>query len=343
MPRHSFRSVSQILKSGIATADELNTLFATMAREVGLAARPSLVANATDLILNPKFPEVYFLDSIDMAVRVNNAWKIYDVSTRLLPAGMLSWQEEGMYALVCDPKNPEFVVAPAAEPAASALDQTADVELLADGSVVGHIKQVYTGHEAQDLRSDMVGESDERRTELLKERIMEDYPNAEVTEIKTANLDEPENAAEVSFQIKIPNYVERTGRRMFFQPFLTQKGSKPIFSATERKYDIRLPFAWREVDHVRMKLPAGLDLENAESPGGINFGKVGIYDMKIGFEKSTNTLICNREFEFGREGLLLFPVDGYTQIKRLFDGIHRRDTHTLALRQAASTAKAGGQ
>jgi hypothetical protein len=49
MSKERIRNVAEIFKSGIGTADELNTLFATFASEVGLEARPALLASRNEI------------------------------------------------------------------------------------------------------------------------------------------------------------------------------------------------------------------------------------------------------------------------------------------------------
>jgi len=55
-------------------------------------------------------------------------------------------------------------------------------------------------------------------------------------------------------------------------------------------------------------------------------------------------LVCQRELIFGRNAMLHFPVESYKDVKTVFDEIHRRDTHTLALRrQTPSNPARGGK
>jgi hypothetical protein len=105
MSKERLRTSVEVFKSGIGTSDELNTLFAALASEVDLEARPALVGNRDDLNFDPRLAESYFLRSIDMAVRIGDEWKLYDVSARYLPSNMLSWHEEGIPALITDPKK----------------------------------------------------------------------------------------------------------------------------------------------------------------------------------------------------------------------------------------------
>ena len=113
------RTTADVFKSGIGTADEMNGVFAAMAGTLGLEARPALVASKNEMTFRPQMMTRYFLNHVDMAVKLGDQWRVFDVSTRRLPPDMLSWTEEGVYALISDPKKPVFIETPTAEPSRS--------------------------------------------------------------------------------------------------------------------------------------------------------------------------------------------------------------------------------
>src|SRR5262245_24236647 len=110
LPKNRARTSSEILKSRLGTPSELNVVFAAMAAQAGLDARPAFVADWNEVGFNPKtMMNRYYLDHIDMAVKLGGSWKVFDVSTKLLTPGMLPWRQEGLYALISDAKLPTFI------------------------------------------------------------------------------------------------------------------------------------------------------------------------------------------------------------------------------------------
>ena len=69
-----------------------------------------------------------------------------------------------------------------------------------------------------------------------------------------------------AFHIKISNYAQRTGKRIFIQPSFFQNNKHPMFAASERKYPVYFHYPWAEQDDVEIELPAGYALDNAEAP-----------------------------------------------------------------------------
>jgi hypothetical protein len=333
--KERLRTSVEVFKSGIGTPDELNTLFAALASEVDLEARPAMVANREGLAFDPVLAEKYFLESIDMSVRIGDEWKLYDVSARHLPSNMLSWREEAVSALITDPKKPVFIQTKASPPEASLSTRTGRFKLDGEGTLEGDVIESHQGHTALDHRLEMDGQSEEVRQEHLKDRITKLFPQSEVSDMKLENSENPEEPLHIKYHVKIPGYAQRTGKRIFFQPLYFERGVPPLFSAGDRQFEIWFPHAWKEVDQVAIELPEGFVLDNAENAGGIAFGKPGSYALNMAV-RANRLLECTREFVFGNNSLLLFPRDAYPSLKKLFEEVNRRDAQTISLKQAGS-------
>ncbi len=332
--KNQTRTTAEVFKSGLGTADEMNSVFATMAMAVGLEARPALIANRSEKAFHPNVINKYFLDGVDMAVKLGGEWRVFDVSTRRLPPNMLSWQEEGVYALVSDPKKPLFIQTPISPPEASHTMRNARLTLAADGAVEGDVDESFTGHAALDNRMELEKESAERKQEMVKDRVRRVFPEAEVSNVKVENIDDSSLPVKISYHIKAANYAQRTSKRILLQPLFFQHGVAPRFPAAERKHPIAFPHAWKETDRVSVKLPEGFALDNAENPGDMKFGAPGEYKLDI-LTQGQSVLVAERELTFGNKGIFYFDPKGYRQVKAVFDEIHRRDNHVISLKLAA--------
>ena len=339
MPKGRVRAAPEILKSGLAFAYEMNLLFAQLASDAGLDARPAYVASRNGLAFDERSAEIYFLPNLDMAVKIGGQWKIYDVSQRLLPARMLGWEEEGEKALVTDPKTATFITTPISAAADSLTSRKASLTLSADGAIEGDAEESWTGHSAQARRSGFEGAAEARQQELVKEELLRTNKQAEITGVKVENADNPEEPVRVRYHIRIPGYAQRTGKRLFFQPVFFERGSAPLFSSADRQYNVSFPYPWKESEQVTISLPAGYELEKADNPGSLDFGDPGSYTLKLSVEDKS-ALVCLRELAFGNERDLVFPRAAYQGIKRVFDEIHRRDGHVMSLRQSSGGAGA---
>jgi hypothetical protein len=333
-PKDRRRTAADIFKRGLGTANDMNVVFAALAQQAGLDARPAWVANRGEILFNPKsLVDEYFLNNIDMAVKLGGAWRIFDVSAKLLPPGMISWREEGMYALIGDPKNPSFIQTPPAPPEASAELRTAQMKLTLDGSLEGDVQETYTGHRAEDDRAVLKDKSPAQREEWLRDRITRMFPEAEVTAVQIENADEPTRQFTTHYHLQAPRYAQVTGKRILFETNPFHRSQVSPFSASERRYAVEFPYAWEEFDQIHIHLPDGWVLDNPESPGNITFGDSGGYEVELIINKKDNDLLASRKLTFGRSGAIFVPQSNYPIVKKVFDQIQLRDAHSLSLKE----------
>jgi hypothetical protein len=336
---NGFRPASEVFKTGIGMSHELSLVFAAMASSAGLDARPAQVPDRNEIAFDPRLVDDYFLRNLDMVVRIGPSWKIYDPNARLLAPDMIPWEQEGVKVLLGDPKQPSFITTPQSPPEASMSLRTARMTLSEDGALEGDVEESYTGHIAAGRRSDMEGESEGRIQEQIKKQIMETFPQAETSAIRVEHVEETWEPLAVRYHVRIPGYAQRTGKRLFLRPVYFQCGSTPLFQSSDRKYDVWFRYAWKETELVTIQLPSGFVLDNPDSPGNFGFGKAGSYQLNLGV-RNGSTLVCDREFVFGNNGMLFVGLQGYPTVKKIFDEVHRRDEHAISLKQAATAPKA---
>jgi hypothetical protein len=254
---------------------------------------------------------------------------------------MLAWQSESQDALVSDPKEPTFVQTPLSAPDKSLERRTAKLKLDSEGTLEGDVRIEYTGHLGKDRKEYNDDDTPAQREETLRGLIKARMSTAEISDVKIENVTDPVKPFVYSYRIRVPGYAQRTGKRLFLQPAFFQRGVSPLFPTTERHNSVYFNYPWSEQDDVSIELPAGYALDNADAPEGINAGETSRYDVKLAVTKDERTLIYKRKFHFGSRNGLLFPVTSYGQLKKLFDELHKRDAHTITLKQAATTAAAG--
>jgi len=333
LPHDRARTSAEIFKSGMGTSSEMNVVFAALAQQAGLETRPVLVGNRNELVFNPQMAERYFLDDEAMAVKQGSTWKIVDVGRKSLTPGMLPWEEEAMLALLADPKASTFIKASAAPPEASVEKRTARLELSSDGTLSGEVNEVYTGHKAEQLREEIGEKSPAQREEWMHDEVVRMFPDAQVTGIRLENVDDASKPVTARFQLEAPRYAQVTGKRLLFQPSPFRRGQGSPFSAADRRFAISFPYAWKEIDDVHIRLPQGFSLDNADSPGSLDFGDPGSYKLVMQVAQgAAPEFQLSREFTFGNRGLLYFEAKNYPSLKRLFDTIQARDAHAISLK-----------
>ncbi len=155
-----------------------------------------------------------------------------------------------------------------------------------------------------------------------------------MSEIQIENITEPQKPLVYGFKVRVPNYAQKTGKRLFLQPGFFEYGEDAMFSTATRKYDVYFSYPWAETDDIEIELPKGFALDNADAPGLLTDPqKISFLNINIGVDKAANVITYKRKFHFGGGGNLLFPSGSYKALKGLFDEFHKADTHTITLKQ----------
>ncbi|HXI90387.1 MAG TPA: DUF3857 domain-containing protein [Blastocatellia bacterium] len=327
-------SPADTLKRAMGTGRDINYLFAALATAAGFDARIARLTDRSDKFFDQNFTDDYFLRAYNIAVRVGAEWKFFDPASSYIPFGMLRWQEEGLPALICDPKEGRFVTTPLSPAEKSQQKRTAALKLTEEGTIEGDVRIEYSGQFAAEKKENNDDDSPVQREENLRDMIKERMSTAELSNIKIENVTDPEKPFVYSFHVRVPGYAQRTGKRMFIQPAFFEKGIGTLFSSSARRHPVYFHYPWMEDDTVTIDLPSGFALDNADSPAPLSAGDVLDYKVKIAVVGKSEALRYTRIFKFSG---LLFPVSNYATLKELFQAVHDADNHTITIKQTAAS------
>jgi hypothetical protein len=330
------KSPADTLKRGAGTGTDINMLFAALATAAGFDVRPIALSDRSRIFFDRGFPDPYFLGGMSIAVKIGEEWRFFDPASTHVPFGMLRWQEEGISALVLDPKAPVWVTTPISAPEKSTEKRTAQLRLAEDGALEGDVRVEYTGHFAADRKELDDDDTPEEREQRLRDALKARLGAVELSGVQIENPSGPLKPYVYAYHVKVPGYAQRTGKRLFLQPAFFQRGTSALFPTSARTHSIYFHYPWTESDQVDIELPEGYTLDNADAPAPVGAGEVSKYDVYMGITKDGKKLHYKRTFMFGGGGTIVFPQTSYTPLKQYFDAIHAADTHTITLKQGAA-------
>lgn len=327
-------SVGDVLKRKSGHILSVAMLFGALANASGFETRLAYAGDRSEMFFEPRMTNESLIRPAAIAVKVDDKWQFFNPGIPYLPYGMLPWNVEDSWALLIGEKNSLFERIPLSDYGKSVTKRDAKFRLLEDGTLEGNVRVEMAGHPAISYRLENYDESPNKLEESLKEEIKRKLSTAEVSEIKIENLADATKPLVHQYKVRIPSYAQKTGKRLFLQPGFFEYGAEPLFSSNTRKYDIFFRYPWSEKDTVDIVLPAGYDLDSADSPGvTADPNKIGSLDIRIGIDKATNALVYQRKFHFGGGGTVLFPAGSYTALKNLFDLFQKSEAHTITLKQ----------
>lgn len=318
------------LKKRMGASYDINFMFGSLARAAGLDARIARLPRRDDRFFDRGYLNEDFLTSYVVAVDVDGDWRFYDPASPYLTDGMLNWAEEGVPALVADPKKANWIQTPFTPADKTGTKHTAEFELLPDGTLQGKVRHSYLGHYSISNKRVYDGLTEEERVERIEENVTNRFSTAEVSNVKIENADSVSGEFAYSYEVKIPGYAVRTGKRIFLQPSFFRRNYQPRFKTSDRIHDLYFRYGWSETNQVLIKLPEGFDLEDADAPQGMNVQDVGSYTVSIGLTPD-RYIVYGRNFIWGLGGNIMFPAKAYPQVKSVFDAVQKADDHMLTL------------
>jgi len=334
------KSPADTLKNGRGYGSDIDLLFGALAKAAGFDARYAVSGNRADMIFNRSLAEKLFLATSFIAVRVGDAWKFFSPAEMYTDFGMLNWSEEAQQTLISDAKEPIWVTTGQAAADKSVAKRVGKFRLLDDGTLEGDVQIEYTGHLAYDKKEYNDDDSPAQREETLRDLIKGQMSTAEISDIHIENVSDPLNPFTYKYHVRVPGYAQRTGKRLFIQPEFFEYGMPAVFTASDRKKDIYFDYAWSEDDDLEIDLPEGYALDNADAPASITAEETQQLmgeTLKISVVDGRKLLV-RRKFFFGWSQPLMFAVGSYEPVKHMFDLSRQIDSHTITLKQTATTA-----
>lgn len=362
------KDADDVLKRGVGNPIFVNWLFASLAKAAGFEVNLVLAGDRSENFFNPNNnAHPRFLHPAAIAVRMKEqekpaatpkpvagadltitataaaskarptdgqVWKYFDPGTIYLPFGRLVWNEEDVYAMLVGENGHHWRKIPLSGVGRSAARRSGKFKLLEDGALEGTVRLEYDGHQAISRRRAEFKDSPDKREENIKEEIKKRISAAEVSDLSIENFEDVSKPLIYTFKLRVPNYAQKTGKRLFFQPGFFEYGAPPVFSSATRTHSIYFQYPWSEQDELEFELPKEFLLDNAEAPVDVaDAAKVGNLKINVGVDKVSHKIIYKRNFYFGNDGLLLYPSASYQPLKSLFDAFHKSDSHTLTLKQ----------
>jgi hypothetical protein len=327
-------SISDVVKRKQGSSQYVDMLFGALASAAGLETRLALTGNRSEMFFHPDMTNENLLHPAAIAVKDGETWKYFNPGLSFLPYGMLVWYEEYTWALLVGEKDIMWDKTPLSPHEKSEARRTGSFRLLEDGTLEGDVAIDYVGHPAMVYRIENYDESANKLEESLKDEIKARFSTAEISDLKIENVMDPTKPLVHRYKIRIPNYSQKTGKRLFLQPGFFEYGAEALFSSASRKYDIFFRYPWSETDKVTIQMPEGFALDNADAPAPLTDAQgIGSLKIYIGVDTAKNILVYNRKFHFGGGNNTLFPAGSYVAVKALFDGFQKAETHTVTLKQ----------
>jgi hypothetical protein len=322
------------LKKRMGNVPDIEYLFSSLASAAGFETRVVLSGNASEYFFNPnQQSHSSFVHPCCTAVKIDGKFRYFNPGAPFLGFGQLSWYEEGVSAILVGENGYDLNITGFGDQDKNNAKRTGKFKLSEDGTLEGSMMIEYSGQGAIIRRQNGYDDSEQKRLDDFKAEWKDQMSAAEFADITLENFSDNSKPLVYSCKVRIPNYAQKTGKRLFMQPNFFEYGNKPVFSDSNRVHEIFFRYPWSETDDIEIELPKNYALDNADAPGNnSDSGDISKQTFKITVNNGT-VLNYKRSFYFGKGGRTLFPASAYPALKGLFDKFQQSDAHTFSLKQ----------
>lgn len=331
-------AASEVLAKSYGDCKDKANLMRALLKALNIDSYPVLIYSGDPTYVQEVWPSPRQFNHCIIAIKVKDETQvatvlnhaslgrllIFDATDDNTPVGDLPDHEQGSFALIAAGDKGTLARMPITPPENNQLDRSAQVQLLADGSIVASLKERAHGQSAVNYRREFRGLS---KPDYLKR--IEGWIAAGATSSKVTKVEPEDNLTSGRFALDVdftaPSYGQSMQNKLLvFKPAIVSRRESLFLTEAKRKHPVVLD-AYAFSETISVKLPAGFDVD--EVPEAIKleapFGSYKTtYDIKNGELVFTRTLAQ-------RAGSI--PVDQYQTVRSFYEKIRAAEQAPVVL------------
>ncbi len=322
-------NVDDTLRRRYGTPRDINRLFIAMLRAAGFDARVVELTTRDENFFHRSFADAFQFNSEVVAVlRRDGTPQFFDAGTPFCPRGMLSWEKEGVTALVYGNRDWRFVELPVSDATASATERQIDATLNGEGQVEAQAEMRLTGQRALAFRNDTADATADEQRRLIAAHVREALPLATVDEpavvVKNPHIAGAPVVA--AYRFSAPQFATRTEKRLLVRPAQLSRRDEGLLTASRRTNNIYFDFPWSEHDRVEIEAPEGYRPEALPSAIEID---IGAARYRASFTSEGGRVIYERRLIVNA---INFTVEQYDTVREFFNRVREADRTAISFR-----------
>jgi Domain of Unknown Function with PDB structure (DUF3857)/Transglutaminase-like superfamily len=322
--------VDDTLRRRYGTPRDINRLFIAMLRAAGLDARVAELTTRDENFFHRSFPDAFqFNSEVAAVLRRDGALQFFDAGTPYCPRGMLSWEKEGVTALVYGNRDWRFVDIPVSDATASATERHINATINGDGQVEAQVEMKLTGQRALAFRNETVDATQDEQRQRIAAAVGNTLPMATVDENSVVVTNPRTAAAPVAaaYRFSAPQFATRTEKRLLVRPALLSRRDEGLLTSPRRTNNVYFDFPWSESERVVIEAPDGFLAEAL--PGAIEID-IGAARYRASFTGDGRRVIYERRLIINA---INFTAEQYDTVREFFNRVLQADRTAISFKQ----------
>jgi hypothetical protein len=323
-------SAADTIRRRYGSPRDINRLFIAMLRAAGLDARVAELTTRDENFFHRSFPDAFQLNSeVTAVIGRDGSIQFYDPGTQYCPPGMLSWEKEGVTALVYGKRDSRFVDTPVTDAARNGECRNLTVSLLNDGGVDVQVELKTVGQRAVELRNELDDLTPDERRNRVVTTAHDLLPDATINESSVifSNLTDGAAPLITSYSFDAAQFATRTEKRLLLRPSLLSHRDESLLTEPRRSNSVYFHSPWSESERVIIKAPARYTPEQLPDPVDID---IGAARYRSTFTLDGRNVVYERQLMVNA---IIFRVDQYPTVKAFFDRVRQADRAAISFKQ----------
>lgn len=244
-----------------------------------------------------------------------------ECTSQTLPMGYLSGFTSNRNALLVDESGGVLVRTPDYQKNDNLQTRKIIASVNEEGKLTAGIETKYRAQQQDELQGMLDAVNKEKIAEILKEEL--NLPSYDVTSFNYASEKGQLPVVTEKLELTANNFCIITGKRLFISPNILNKSQAKLTNAEKRKFEIKLPYAFTDIDSVEINMPAGYTPESIPANMSVDT-RFGTYSTVVKISDGKILYVRNFQRNSGR-----YPVADAVALAEFFSTIYSADRGRL--------------
>lgn len=248
-------------------------------------------------VLAVRLPDEARGDGLDALVTHSRLGRllVFDPTMPTAPLGRLPSYLQDNTALLVAEGSGELIRLPRSGPEGNLLERTGRFRLTGAGDLVGEIREIRRGAQADSLRYRIQSSSEAERRKILETFLSDSLPSFTLKDYEFENLDSPHGDLSVRYDLVVQSYARSAGGFVVLRPRVVGRKAVDLTSreSKARRHPIDLETTLLARDEFAFELPDGMAAESLPKPVALD---AGFATYRSATESAGGLLIYRREY-----------------------------------------------